>query len=284
MKREFKIALFCLLVIIGFFTGLFFVTNSKDVNAEIVNDEIVFESLFDFKSTLRDFDDNWVYNFDILYYKDANKKNYYIFDGYDLKRTYVEGYYIKMINPETQEVVSKTVSDVPTLSRSDKYGDEIIKINDFFNEKQFTEEISATDLKELNLKNVDINLIVNMFNETINSELQTTPGNFIRDSYLKKEILKSDVFNGEWEITYINSYGYIKRVHIDLKYDDGSYLSNKGTYAEEIKEVENYIIENQIIYDEGITKLDIFKNKDIANEITSLLERSNSKVIITKTK
>ncbi len=241
------------------------------VNANSIKNEINFTK----KGSFKEIGDNWIYYFDILDHKDKSE-NYYVFDGYNVKYTFLEDYSIKTIDAETKEVIYKTTSETPILSRSDNFGNEIIEINDFFNEKQFNSAITISDLDELNTTYITKELLVEMFNNAILSNVVDEPGKYIEYSHLGKVIIDSisDNQKGKWELTYINDYGYLKYVTIDLKYEDGTYLSDNGEYSTLLDELENEIEDSQSFENISLSGFPM----EMSIDLNSLLLEANNEV------
>ncbi len=195
----------------------------------------------------------WYYNFDINYYQYANKV-VYVFDGYNLFDSFLDGYYDKIINPENNEII-KDITEIPSLSKSDKYSDEILRINEYFNLKHFDKEISYDDLNDLKIKLINKKLLVEMFNEAINSPLKKNPGKFFTDSYIKRSYYDSE--NGTWTITYINDYGFITNV-----------LIRNGKSKIDLNKVERLIEEHQC-----------FTCQEVIDEISSYYFDNNDEII-----
>lgn len=241
------------------------------VNANSIKNEINFTK----KGSFKEIGDNWIYYFDILDHKDKSE-NYYVFDGYNVKYTFLEDYSIKTIDAATKEVIYKTTSETPILSRSDNFGNEIIEINDFFNEKQFNSAITISDLDELNTTYITKELLVEMFNNAILSNVVDEPGKYIEYSHLGKVIIDSisDNQKGKWELTYINDYGYLKYVTIDLKYEDGTYLSDNGEYSTLLDELENEIEDSQSFENISLSGFPM----EMSIDLNSLLLEANNEV------
>lgn len=242
----------------------------KNVNAtNDFNTEIPFTKNGCFKQM----DDNWIYYFDILNYK--NEK-YYVFDGYNTKYIFLEDYSIKMIDPETKEVTEKIVSETPILSRSDKFGNEIVEINEYFNQKQFSNIITHSDLVDLKTNFISKDLLIEMFNNTIQSKVETNPGKYINFSHLGKVIEDSldNKQKGKWELTYINDYGYLKYVTIDFVFENGTYLSDNPQYSLLLNELENNIEEKQSFKNVSTTGF----NQTMSTDLYNLLNKAQENV------
>lgn len=267
-----KLAFFAVTLILGVLIGAISFNTSSNVKAD---DEEKNKITFTKQGYFKEIDDNWIYYFDILDYEGIAEKQY-IFDGYNMKYTYLNDYSIKMINAETNEIEDKIISETPILSRSDTHGDEIIRINKYFTSKQFKNAISLSDLNDLETAYISKSLLVEMFNNAIISDVSNKPGKYIYFSHLGKVFADSldDTKKGEWELTYINDYGYIKYVTIDLKYEDGTYLSDSGEYSELLTRIEKDIEKKQSFENISVSGL----SENMGLDINNLLTATNKEV------
>ena len=117
---------------------------------------------------------------------------------------------------ETGEEIERIPSKYATLSTSEKYRDEIKEINNFFNNKKFVREITLKDLDTLNVTKISKSYLVDLFNRTINSQMKSNPGEYIKAPSLEYKTQKSSDVNkpGEWQVMYIIDYGYINNIEI----------------------------------------------------------------------
>lgn len=263
-----KIFIFVGILLLGIIVGTVSFDNSSKVKAVSPTNEVSFVK----QGYIKEMNDNWIYFFDILSYDNQTNK-YYVFDGYNMKYSYLKDYSIKMVNPENQEVVDKIISDTPILSRSDDFGEEITNIGAYFTKKQFEKEINLDDLYDLETNYISKDLLVEMFNHAFNSNVQRVAGKYAGFSHLIKEFVDStsDKYRGEWELTLINDYGYLKNVTIDLKLEDGSYISETGEYNKIISSIEKNI-ENSQSFDKISLDGLPFEMKD---DLSKLLEKIN---------
>ena len=272
MKLKYKKIGICIFSIV---LCLLIIIFSKDHNLKINADEGQNEINFVKKGTFKEMSDSWIYYFDILDYEDKSE-NYYVFDGYNVKYTFLEDYSIKTIDAETKEVIYKTTSETPILSRSDSFGNEIVEINEFFNRKQFNSVITSSDLNELSTTYISKDLLVEMFNNAISSSTLDKPGKYMEYSHLGKVIIDSisDEKKGKWELTYINDYGYLKYVTIDLKYEDGTYLSDNEEYSVLLDQLEKQIEDSQSFKNISLRGFSM----EMSTDLNSLLLEANNKV------
>ncbi len=205
------------------FSVLYTVNAGK--NTVNVGENVLFTSQ---KSVYDDMGDGWIYNFKIYYSDDSSNKKLYMFDGYNLKYKQLDGYYVPIVYSKTGEVIDKIIPNYITLSISEKYKSDIVNISDFFNEMQFTRQITVTDLKKLKIENFDKEYIVDIFNRTIESELQTEPGQYYESGFVGRASVNSTVQNmpGEWQASYLLDFGRIYKVNIEFINSDGTYLSD----------------------------------------------------------
>lgn len=203
-------------------------------------------------------DDGWVYVFEIAYAKNEKDPNLYIFDGYNLKYKELEGYYVPIIDKETGKELDRVTASYITLSISETHKDDIYRIGDFFNKKQFVDKISVNDLKDLEIKNFEKSYLVEIFNKAIEAELKTKTGNYMDNSFVDRVNVDSTdkTMTGEWQVVYLMDYGYISEVNIEfIDKTSGLYLSdavgNSRTVSDKlelfklIEQIEKEIIETQ---------------------------------------
>lgn len=205
------------------------------------------------KSIYDKMDDGWLYSFEIAYVE--NDPNiYYIFDGYNLKhRPSGIEYYVSYVDAETGKELEKIPSRYATLSTSEKYREDIKKINDFFNQSQFKQNISIDDLEQLEVENISKEYLVDLFNRTISSEIKNIPGEYISAPSLewKTQTSTDESKPGEWQIMYILDYGYIQDIEIEFVNSDGTYLSEQ-TEKLDFSSADNELLENIETLEENI--------------------------------
>lgn len=229
------------------------------------------------KSAYDDLDDGWVYVFSISYPENSNDDNMYMFDGYNLKYKELEGYYVPVIDQMTGKEISRVIPNYITLSISEKYKRDIVRIGDFFNKKQFKNSINMEDLKDLYLQNFSKEYIMNLFNKAINSVTETKPGNYYSSSFVDKiSVDSTDIdMKGEWQLSYLVNFGYITHVNIEFIDENDKYLSDKENITSEelklvreIEQLENNLVEQQYItgtanINSDTSNLSVLQNPDI---------------------
>lgn len=252
-SKMLSLLIVCMLVAISSIV----IVNLKNASAEsfdIIN--------YSQRSVYDEKEDGWIYTFEI-YYPDSDKEdNIYMFDGYNLKYKKLDGFYVPVIDRESGKVIDKITPEYITLSISEKYGEDIRKIVEFFNKKQFVKTISENDLNELNINTIEKKYLVDIYNRTIESELKTEPGKFNGSYSVGKVNLDSSDKNlqGELQLSYLIDYGNIIDVNIEFIDKNGTYLSDKS--KEKLSSDELALI-NEI--------------DSIENNITSIIDSSNAK-------
>ncbi len=181
-----------------------------------------------------------------------NESMSYVFDGINLKYKTLDGYYIPMYDDNKNEI-SKIEAAYPSYSTSKQYREDIRKINKFLNDKKFDRKISIDDLETIDFKVVTKEELVFMFN----SAFDKTPanlGNYINIPFvaIAKSNYVDDYF---YQIGYYCEYGNIRKIDIEVIYENGNYLSNLVSnhnasneqilFYEKIKEIEKNIIIKQ---------------------------------------
>ncbi len=281
MKKVKKLILF---IVIGVIIAL------GAVMANTIDNEDKKEREFTIKYAYDDKEDGWKIAFKINLY--SNGKRSYSFNGYNLKYDELDGYYIPMVDKDTGEIVEKIKPKTITLSVSEKYSEEVLAINKYFNEKQFMTSISLYDLNDLSLKNIDKDYLVNLFNRAINSKEIEEPGNYA-DSPLSdciKVESTEESMPGTWRLFYIIDYGNISDIYIDFISKDGTHLKDKKKMNEkeknitsEITELEHSLIDklNQksVMSKEKNTNYSVIAKEYVALENSSLPKNDIQKLI-----
>lgn len=259
--------------------------NESNMNAENVSYTSQ-KSIHDIKN------DGWIYLFEINYQNNVNDKKLYIFDGYNLKYDKLDGYYIPVIDSTTGKEVDRVIPNYITLGISEKYKEDIKKISDFFNEKQFTNKITLKDLNSLNIKNFDKNYLVNMFNKCLDEELKTQPGEYYESSFVDKVNVESTDNNmdGTWQLSYLLDFGYIYDVDIEFISNKNDYLSDDKLNVSNKEEIINYInnLEENIIKNQSFKTPNTLNNNvkkssnnisgHISSDINSLLSAADENI------
>ncbi len=288
MKRNYIIMGFVILIIAGGLT-IWFVNKQKDNsqnnnednnqnNNEVIDDN---EGVLDpeaykkyaEKIVVVEGDNAWYYQFLINSLDDGeNTKNF--FTGCNLK-------YAKFKDIEGYENIGNN-NQYPSLAISDKSTngvteeEEVLLINDYFDQKQFRKEITIKDLDELTLYNFDKNLIVDLFNKTYNSNFDKTISKFsIKGCSIQSDEEKDGY---KYNIGVMHLRRGIGAIRIDLLYNDGTYLSelieNKKATNEQkeiynnFQKIEEYIVENQ----EVNIRDEFDLNKDVYNRLFDIIE------------
>ena len=258
------------------------------VHAQSNNKKLIVDSELGYteRSVFDELEDGWVYGFEIIY-ADENQTINYIFDGYNLKHK-PEGteYYISYKNMETGEEIERIPSKYATLSTSEKYRDEIKEINNFFNNKKFVREITLKDLDTLNVTKISKSYLVDLFNRTINSQMKSNPGEYIKAPSLEYKTQKSSDVNkpGEWQVMYIIDYGYINNIEIEFIPENKTEVASFNSYSVQsqqesslLEQLENEIIEKQSTSSEDLTESDSVLTNN--SDLRSLLDSINNDIL-----
>lgn len=200
--------------------------------------------------------DGWYHYFLITDLGEQNDK-IYGYNGCSLKYNKLDGYNV-LVMDEQNNVISR-IPTYPSLIVSEKSvsgvmeKDEISMISDYFNNKQFSSKIQLSDLNDLSLVNFSKEEIVNLYNEAIKEDgvHQIGKYNFSDCSVFEEKTESKEKF----QIGVLINFGVLKKLRIDIKYDDGSYLSDlieNNTATQEQKEmyksfdeIENYMLKSQ---------------------------------------
>ncbi len=270
LKKQVKIIMsILLLLIIILVSCIIFNNNKNNTNfkdeKEKENQDAIKNSAF--KMYAEEIDekqtdeDGWYYYFLISTIDKEQKKTSNFFDGCNLKYNQLEDYKFVIYKDETLTEKVKEYYTYPTLSVSQKSnngvlaGQEIRTIDDWFDKKQFQENIDITDMKDLNIYNYDKNAILNIFNKSQSKKFNKNQGPFLMNvCSIKQDNLDE---NYQWNIGIIAYNGVIYALRIDILYADKNFLSDlvkENKASQEQKELyesfsvlEKYIVENQKI-------------------------------------
>lgn len=186
-------------------------------------------------------DDGWEYAFKLYFLNDGSVR--ISFNGYNMRYKELDGYYIKYIDEDTKEVLYTQTPAFPTLSVSEVYGDDVKNINNYFNEKQFKESISISDLNELQIDNFDKNYLVELFNSAIEGELITEKGNYPDSTLFQFVDFESndEDIKGTYQLSYMIDFGKVTKINIEFINENNEYLSNKETLDNTDKKISEEI-------------------------------------------
>lgn len=209
---------------------------------------------------LKEVKNNYVYN----------DKTTYSFDGYNLKYKEIKDCYIPIYDKKGNEV-GKVPTSVPSFATSKIYRNEINEISSFFNTQKFKTKITLNDLEELKIKKIDKQELVNLFNEAFEKQ-PVEIGKFKNIPILN--IIQSEPSDDYiFQVGYYCEYGTIKKINIEVIFNNNTYLSDlaqkknpKKEYLnmhKDIEAFEKYILENQ--------ELDISKSNIYKKEYNTLL-------------
>ena len=217
----------------------------KEEMPEINRDDIKFYE----RNSFLDKEDGWVYYFHITLHDDGSFSNYH-FDGMNMKYRELENYYIPVFDKETGEEVQRFTSSDVSLSIDQVHREEYQRINDFFEDKAFTKEITMEDLADLETDYFSKEDILYLFNEAIKNDEHS---NFVLgpQKYTSIDVSKT-IDNCYWQVALLIDYGYPERVRIDYICNDTNSLRDnvekgkkydKDMYKK-ILEIEDYILKN----------------------------------------
>ena len=250
-------AIVVLLISIGFIAFIIYNKSYNEYDTENIKPGDKFNNYnYIYKTQISSIEkeDGWVCKFEIDYYK-TNKKNY-IYACFNIKYKEVAGFNYYHYDFEKDKYY---ISDItyPSYIHNNDYYEEVLKINEYFNNKQFDKTISMNELEELKLEKIDKKDVLDLFNKTINSKLIDKYGNYPNAVAKIYNYEYSSYETGNTYVIgyYIDSVGYVRNVYIDLKCGS-SYLSdllkeNKVLEDDvelynQLQEVEKYIVKNQI--------------------------------------
>lgn len=207
------------------------------------------------------------------FYMYENNFKELFFDGCNLKYPNLKGYYINIYTDKTETVIYEKIPTFATLSTSDFIKnnklerDEVVEIDNFFNEKQFNRKVEEIDLNDLNLENFDKKDILTLYN--------TLQDKNYSDYLTKFKLSECKILEDNFDSGYKLNVGILAErkgiavVRIDIVYNDNQYLSDlvqndKATNSQKeifnnFKKIEQYIVSNQ--------EIDIQDNFDLTDDI-----------------
>ncbi|GFZ29526.1 hypothetical protein CSC2_00520 [Clostridium zeae] len=243
-------------------TSLAIILTSCSVSSSFKNSPPTYS--YSSKTAIEEKEDGWLYFFSYEYSnnnKDSNKS--YIFNGYNLKYKHISGYDIPIIDGKTKKVVDTATSSLPYLTLNKEFDEDITNIKKTLIEKQFVTPIEISDLDSLNLKKIQKDNVLKLFNEAMEKkELPNGKYDYLPEANVIQENLLSGY---QWQVGYFMAKGNILAVRIELIYDKTKYLSDmikdntadslqKDVYNK-IKEIEKQIIDKQSFQISGYEKL-----------------------------
>lgn len=213
--------------------------------------------------------DNWIYYFCTYYQKDDSgnftKINGREFNGIDLlKKDTNDKFYITVTDSQTGEIINTMEPGIYTLLNGEKTKQEYLKLSDFLDSGSFNEENFESKLKELELKTIDENLVVELYKASLNEE-EVSHGKY--DYLSAASSLDIESGNGVFRVGYMIYNGNIKFVKIDYINKDGEFLSNLVNDNEATKDqIEDYnnllLLEKEIVEKQSLN-IDVFDGKTV---------------------
>lgn len=226
-------------------------------------------------------EDPWTYYFCTTFLKDENGNPTtlfnYEFNAIDLsKKLDNSKFYMDVVDSNTGEVIDKLNVEVQALLYYEEAKSDHKKISEYFNNKKDTNSITLEDLKSLDLKYVDKQILVDLYNESINSP-NISLGKYLNIPFTNT--YEEEIDNGILKIGYIIYYGHIKYMKIDFMYkDNGKYLSelvkNNNATKEQIQDYEQILnLERKIIQNQAFNqRVDYIGNDFSFNDIYKTLD------------
>ena len=227
-------------------------------------------------------EDGWVYYFvfqvvdlddgsDTIKYEDLH----YIFNVINIKHERLPGYIIpEKIYDENGNFLGygDGMETLPHahVSTREKDGvrerDEVDEIQNYFEEHRFLEPITVEDLDGLNTVFYSKEFLVEFFNELISQDF-TTDEEFFKYAIASPQTYRRDnLADGyRWQTCWLTSRSRAMDIHLDMIYEDGTYLTDyidNGTATKEQKEIyENILKIREVILDEQNIDLNFMQEK-----------------------
>ncbi len=200
----------------------------------------------------KELDNGWICTMIITNSED--ERNFYLYHCFNIKYQDLKGFNSYKYNPELNKyyVVS---TNIPSYTNNVDYDNELRKIKIYLNQKQFNNQITMDDLEDLEINYIDKNLLLELFNQAITSEIIDLYGNY---PDAKRNIYNYEYTSSKTGATYVTGYyldnnGYIRNVYFDIKYGD-DYLSDLVTSGKimdkskyiMLKNIKEYVIRHQM--------------------------------------
>ncbi len=256
-RKNNKVLIIASLIIVLLAIGTVYIIKNIAKNIPPAVDEMApgREVHFPSRMAVLEKDDGWVARFNIEYPAlNSKEPHYYSYGCHNFKYKSLKGYIAK---GEEEDENGKFEYDVetnhPNCIYNKEYSVDIEAISKYFEEKKFKAPIKMEDLAGLELKKVDKNELLDLYNRAITSELVTKYGNYGRYPQAGLQIeRKFDKYT--WYVGYLLNMGKIVYINLELKIDD-EYLSDKiknNTASQEeieifsnIKKIEDYVLKKQ---------------------------------------
>lgn len=196
--------------------------------------------------------------------KDNNEEtpNRYILNGVNLKYKNMEGYYLPVLDENGNEI-SQEKTSIPMYIHNPNQKEDILNVNQYFDEKQFNEEIQLSDLDDLELQYLNKEGIVQLFNQALKDQYYEKgfgPYNIKESNCVQKTLLDGSIL----QLSYVGAYGYIRNVNIE-------YINSNHAYLSDLV-VNHEASEEEIAAQESLDQLE----KDIVKNQKANLENINA--------
>ncbi len=189
-----------------------------------------------FQRQIMEKEDGW------YYFLDKNRTElqigqyqyYYSFGGCNLKYETLADNYATITDNTTGEILSTMPKTPPSLSTSyrSKNGkktekQELIELNQFFQQKQIPRKLTADDLKEIEFVNFDPDDIVTLWNQSDDSKYLHQKEFGPYPNLVACNYLKNDSSNNYFQVGVMVNYGLIQEVRMDYINETKEYLTDK---------------------------------------------------------
>ena len=255
-KRIILISVFAFIIVTLIMCFITFILNNNKTEffGEVINKGEKFTEknyVGSYKIATKEYDDGWFCQFMISYSPEVLNNNIkeYVYTCFNLKYKELEGFNYYNYNSRLNKYY---ISDenYPGYVHNVNYLDEIREIEKYFKLKQFEKEITSNDLIGLELKYINKNDVLELFNIAIKSSLVDSYGNYpmhLANTFIYEY---SSFETGETYVTgyYLDFSGYIRDFYIDIKYGN-EYLSDR---IKDLKERKNLSDEDKFIYESSI--------------------------------
>ena len=228
------------------------------------------------KIATKELDDGWVCM--MIINNSIDNKNFYLYHCLNIKYQDLKGFNSYKYDTELKRYyVSST--NIPSYSNNSDYNTELKIVKDYLNKKQFNNQITMNDLDGLDIKFIDKNILLELFNKAITSDSINIYGNYPNAIRHICNYEYTSYKTGETYVTsyYVDNSGYIRNVYIDLKYGN-DYLSDL-VKSNKVKDKSKFLMLENI--KEYVIKNQMFKiPKEFSKDIDALEINNNNFYII----
>lgn len=249
-------------IILLLFAVVLLVGCSKRISQNNVGDKggtamqgsnINLEEMFTFytKAAYKKTEDGWLHYVSVSFDKQTDEPISYVYDAYHLKYKRMQDFVVEI------EIDGKDIKigypSIPYYSLKNDFDEDYKVLDTYFETNKPTEKLTDEDIANLDIKELDKDMIVELFNIAIESEpLSDGKYYYMPEAAIWQEVLYDGFY---WQIGYFCLHGELININIELLYEDGTYLSDivaagnaddsQIAIDKMITDIENKIMDNQ---------------------------------------